>query len=708
MKHMKISSYFEVINPEYSFFKIIPVKSVRNYNTEQITLVCATLYKDLVKRIQKQEKKLWIKKQNKVMYYIYLEKDIIQFYFVLPYEYKNILIDKISNCWKNVTIEEISQKELPAFTQQAITFALKYKYKDFMSLNTNLTNNFLLASICNTLNVMKEGDKCGIMINITAQSTSSIQGWKASYQNMLQQFKEGYPIEKTHDEKFLLKTFVKIVYTVCDFIIECVSNTFGFQRDKKSEIMIEKELSNETKIKKYNLIVGTQILVASESSDKNTAKQNAISICQSFDTLNGDNEFEYCRVRTDLNMIDTKFKNVDVMKMSTKESGKLIELAGRELIEQYGIDCIDTQETKVPEILKQGYHCLGVNTCKGNKTSAYLPVEYNFAVMSTCLIGQQGSGKTVFISNLANSIQKQPESCIIIDYIKNCELSDEIIKQTPKDKLVVLDFADHNQLEAFSYNEIQPISNSVFDKLDCINRKSLCIETLLNALNADGEPLSVSMSMILNAACNVVFVQAKASLKDVIKCLSDYDYRHICIDKIPTDLKDSLLDEVETLYGLDSVDKKGVTSIFSSPYVKNTIVCYLFTKIWTATILRGSLHKQPSLCTLFIDEAFQCPTLMTLLSEQEILPQLRKFGLRCVLSCQHLEQMKKINDTLRSAGANYMYLKGVSKKDYEYMEEELKPFTYEDIESLPQFHSLNLINTKEGRIPFITKLPTPL
>lgn len=99
---------------------------------------------------------------------------------------------------------------------------------------------------------------------------------------------------------------------------------------------------------------------------------------------------------------------------------------------------------------------------------------------------------------------------------------------------------------------------------------------------------------------------------------------------------------------------------------------------------------------------------MKMLRDQEILPQTRKFGCKFVFSCQYLGQIELIDQTLRSAGASYMLMKGSGKANFNEFKDELAPYTLEDLEALPQYHSLNLINYEKGRAKFVTRLPKPL
>jgi hypothetical protein len=160
------------------------------------------------------------------------------------------------------------------------------------------------------------------------------------------------------------------------------------------------------------------------------------------------------------------------------------------------------------------------------------------------------------LANFIHNCQQQGEGCVVIDYIKNCELSKSIIAKTPKDKLVLLDFTKDECLQSFTYNEFRPKDNSVSEMLAYIDLQTIYMEVLLNALNVDGEPLTPLMSMYLDSACKVVFSRQKTSLKNVIDCLFDYNYRHKCINEIPKELRTEFTEEIATLTTLDNYDKK--------------------------------------------------------------------------------------------------------------------------------------------------------
>ena len=51
IKSLKLSDYFEIKKPTYTYIKILPHSSIRNYNSSNIVKSIALTYKSLDKRI---------------------------------------------------------------------------------------------------------------------------------------------------------------------------------------------------------------------------------------------------------------------------------------------------------------------------------------------------------------------------------------------------------------------------------------------------------------------------------------------------------------------------------------------------------------------------------------------------------------------------------------------------------------------------------
>ena len=755
---LKFSDYIEYKKPKYLFLKITPSYSIRNYNSDKILNLIAGLYKSIDKQIVTINKKLFFECTAKVSYYVYMEKNNVQFYFIVPEAHYNLFKDKIIDVWQNrITITQVD--EIPLFTKESTAYYVTYKKEDALSLSCDKRNNVLLNSLLTTIHVMEEGDKVGVFYNFTPAYQKS---WRANYERTMQKMIEDMPIgkDKINPLYIGIKLLLLMSKTI-DFVFESIMPRQNIVTQKALK---ELYLTDDTIKKRESTIVNTQILCFSQSEDKGREVNNAISVCQSFQCLDGDNSLVYRKLKNgERNMLNTRIKGADTIKMQTKEGQNLLSLPGRELLEEHKvIEHTNVLETEVPDKLRSGYISLGYNICRGKETEAFHRDTYDQGNFPVVLVGEQGSGKTTYISNYVKSILKRDEGCMVIDFIKNCELSETIKKVVPADKLVELDMSDINSAQGIGYNELIPKDMKDLSILDISNRKALYIQMLVDALNTDGDPLSSSMDRYLSAAANVVFLNTNASLKDVVKCLNDYKVRKEYIDNVPMGLVSYLDEEISALWELDERDKDGLVTgtrmskidginhrinllrkdlrlkmmfnktcnenidlvkcmdegkiilvkmpqeYFSTPYSKNVIVTYLFTKIWAATLIRGSLQEKPKRFHTIVDEVFQSRTSMKLLREQEILPQTRKFGSKFVFSCQYVGQIELIDQTLRSAGASYLLMKGSGKANFNEFKDELYPYTLEDLEALPQYSSLNIINYEDGRAKFITRLPKPL
>ncbi|MEG0944411.1 MAG: hypothetical protein RSD74_02235 [Angelakisella sp.] len=756
ISNMGLSSYFEIIHPDYAFYKIKPMKNIRNYSSDSIITAVSGLYRSLFKQIQKHNKKYFFNVEVKLAYYIYLEHDKIEFYFIIPKDFKGLLLSKIRDVWNGVTVEEVLS--IPNFSAASIKYCMNYTKQDPFSLCCDKRNNVLLSALCQNIAIMDQSDRVGIFYNFTPKSVSE---WRNQYDKIMQDIKNGGSIYKCGD-KAMIMLALSVVERILGFALEVVLEFFATKNKKIGETR-SLEISGDSLRKRDKPVVNTQVIVMAESNDPIKANNIAISVCESFKSISGDNELMYSRFYSkEINFTRPYIEHASRFIASAHECQNFLSLPAKEIIEEYKIDCVNTTETSVPEKLQHGYISLGTNTCRGNIVTAYLRDNYDQGNFPLVLVGEQGSGKSTYIGNYVQSIQSRDEGCIVIDYIKNCEVATGIENiYIDKSKLIVLDMADVNSVQGIGYNELREKQHTAIEIVDVANRKALYILTLIDALNIDGEPLSSSMDRYLSAASNIVFLRHDASLKDIVRCLNDYKYRANCIENMEAEIKEMLEDEVSALQELDeyretqvagtkmhkidginhrinllkkdlrlkmmfqkscetnidlvkAMDEGKIVLVkmpqeyFSTPYSKNVIVTYWLTKIWSAMLVRGSKQKQPKRFHVIIDEVFQAPTAMQLLKSQEICPQTRKFGCKFVFSCQYLKQIGTIDQTLRSAGASYMLMKGSGKANFNEFKDELHPYTLEDMEGLEQYSSLNLINYEDGRAKFITKLPKPL
>lgn len=766
---------------QLAYFEIIPHSNTRNYNNSDLSRAINGCHTSFLKQFKTEDGTLCFEEKTKVSYYIYISKDEgVKFYLIVPKVYSNIFLEKVASVWNKVEVKEVN--EIPRFDKKAYKASMEYSREDSLSLDLiDKKSNELLDSQLNVLTMMKPGDRMGIFYNFTYQTSYNQVGFKTKYSQCMDKIRDGKSVDKVDfSTKSIACGLARGLVSIGEDLMEGVTTILGEQpvvaKDLeafKSSVGIvqKKELSKHTKDKSQLEVIGTQILLLSESeSDKFTAKNNLSSLSQAFGKLDGDNSLRPKNVWRNKN-IDFDAKELPIGKsiMSTEEVGRLFTQAGKDVINKYKIDANSINEEEVPESCKKGYICVGTAMKNGVKQEAYLNDDPDLDT-GLAIVGKQGSGKTEFLKNYAYYCMKRGDSLIVIDYIANNDLASTIEQIVPKNKLIVLDLADVDRLQALAYNELYYEDNaSPVEKLDKIGAKTQYSAELINSISV-GQDLTNAMRRYFVSASNVTYaVNQFASFKDIIDCLELYDVRMNFISRIPKDLREMLEDDVNTILKLNEKYTKGdmkgedtgetcegkidrildrisvmresmrtkymfnkspennisfeesikegkiilikmKQDLFGAKHIKNMLALFFTTKTWISCMnIKSNSKKGEELrrVHLLIDEPHQVPGVTEYLNG--VFPQMRKFRLKPVFATQSLLQLSSIQDDMKSAGFSYMLLAGADKVNYNLLKEELLPYEVEDLLSLERLHSLNLIpNENSVLTPFVTKLPPRL
>lgn len=773
MKSIKLSDYFELRRPTYKYIQIIPHKSIRNYNSSNIAKAIANTYRSINRRIYKEKKKLVVETEFKISYIVDIESSNTNFYFLVPSFFISIILEKISEIWSKATIK-VLEGGLKPFSSNPECYSLSYKKLDGLSLKIDKKLNEPLNSVLSVMDIMKDDDRVTICYNFIPRSQF---GFLDKYEEMETKFKNRESLDKpTVNFDYMVKNLMLNILKIMDNLIEVINDFTGGSDKDKSKNIYESMLGlvdhqnnfNESKYKKTAQVIDTQILVTSSSVDTTRKSNNALSVCQALRVLDSDNELKYKPVKNTIQLEDFSFKNCKMSTMSTEEVGQLVQIPGRTLLTQLGINHIKTEESPVPESLKQGNKLLGTVTYKGEKVKAYLPTEWNLANCGLYLIGGQGAGKTNDLKIYARDCIKAGEGIILLDFIQNCGLSKEIADITPKNKLVEIDLASQDDIQAFCYNEMKISSKMTsFEKLDKASMQSEQMMNLIDSISL-GDPLSSAMRRLFNSACIITSVLGFNSLKNTIDCLEDHVKRHEYIDMLNVELKEFLEEEIRTLEELDEYSKvskkeadEGVLPVitgtktakltfildridllrsnfklkymykansknnidllecmregkvvlikmkdsdFNTPLQKNILVTYWITKIWLATQLRGSEMDKPKPRCNMIIDELFQAPTSLKIMEY-ILPQARKFALKPVLSTHYVNQLDSIFDALLTSNGSFRLLRGCTEDDFKYFKNKLDNYEYEDLRDMKQWHSLDIIYHEDGYSSFITHIP---
>lgn len=761
-KSISISNYFELVKPQYIFFKLTPHSSCRNNSSDKLAQLVNKLYIDFTKRIYKEEKKLFFRTDTKVSYYIYLEKHKAEFYFIVPVPYKRLFKEKISDTWRNIEIKEV--KELPQFGKSCTKYGLRYKKEDALSLAVDKRDNDLLSSTLNIMEILESdtNDKIGIVYNFIPSSPTMLNSFREYHREVMEKYKKHMPLDK--DKKniwYILKMALNFLVNTVDGLLEATQQDLKQTIQNNITIVQNRELSKATYKKENSVLCRSQIVVLSESNNRNNQEINARAVAESFAIIDEDNGLTYDEMKKDFNILDTTFPT-KVLDTSTQECQNFLQMPGRELLKQFNdIEHLKVLENPVPKELQEGFFRLGNVKVKETNTKAYKSNDSQLSRLGMAYLGSMGAGKTTFMTNNAKDIINAGYGLVNIDIVNNCELSEAIKAITPKDRLVEIDCSNPNQLQAFAFNEIE-INDSMsdYEKISNATLHTQQIAVLLDAINDDTSSLSPKMLKYLYAAGTVVFVSKyNASLKDIINCLTIPSKRHQFIDKLSDSLKELLEDEIYTLMELDKTEKNGSISNndskvegiidrsihlktssstklsfmkdstenynftellaqnkvilikipeskFPSKMIRNIISVFYLAKIWLSKQILATT-KQPKTFLLF-DEFYKCYNCQLLY--QDIFVEARKFDLVSIVALHYLNQLtQQCKEALKASGTSYLLLQGADVKAYQDLKSNLIQFGYEeeDLLNLERYHALALIKTSKNYCAFITKLPSP-
>ncbi|MBP1924566.1 hypothetical protein J2Z76_000419 [Sedimentibacter acidaminivorans] len=745
----------ELSKPNYIYLKIIPSTSIRNNDTYKILQAIQSIYKPFLNRFTFYDYKQILNKTLpdtikfelpcKVSYMIYISKKTVEFYFIVDERYKGVLKEALSRVWSSVTI--FSVDKLPKFSSDSMYKQLVYAKEDALSLNVDRRDNDLISNNLNIIDTLQQGDKVGIFYNFIPTNQYT---WRATFKNTVEKYKKGIPVDNNK---------INVVYAFKSIFNELYSTVNMFNTKPSINISSNNELSKTTQNKGSEFIINTQIALIGDSHNKLNTINNLRSLANSFRSIDEDNYLKYKSTKK-FNYIDLNI-GTELNKCSTKECGNFLSLPGRELLERFEIEHINTLEVEVPEELRTGYIRLGCNTFKGNAIATTMSKDKNLANLGLVALGPQGCGKSTYFANYCKDVITAGESLIVIDFIKNCELSEEIKNVVPKNKLIELDLSKQENMQSFSFNEVANFNpRTGYERLEVANMQTQLLIAFIDAINID-QKLSPRMRRSLAAAANIVFIHSGMSMRNVYECLSNHRKRLEYIAMVPEDMKLYLEDDIFNLDDMNEVDgKTGEISgtktsksdfildrinllmediklkyMFNKPMDsnidfiksmdqgkiilikipdskyptvthKNILTTFFVSKIWLASQLRGGMYKEPKRTHIIIDEVFQAPTAEFIL--KDVLVQARKFQTKFIFSAHYLSQIDTIKEALKASGSSYMLMQGTDKKNFEELKEDLAPFELQDLLNLKRYNSLNLIKTSNGYAKFITALPKPI
>lgn len=751
---IKLSKYIEIQKAEYTHIQVIPSKSCRNTNTDKILVLANTMYKKLDRLIRIENKKLIITSKLKLSYYIHITKRCTEFYFIVPTVFYSQVKTKLSETWKNVEIKKVNA--LPININDCTKYQLSYKLNDVLSLNVDKRSNSLLNANLSVLEILQDDEAVGIFYNFIPMSQKEQNYFKISSQEALNNFRKGINLKKS---KNIVDLGVISLKFLVDFINGLLNAFLSAPKNSHNIINpVEKTTSSSTQRKAKSDIIKTQAIICAKSDEKEREKQLCTTTFNTFSNINGDNELEMEEVKKNIDIYKDDIK-VKANYTSTLESGKFINIAGKDIIEQHkNIKHNKLLELRAPKCLEDGEVRLGEVKHKDDKQMIYYSTDEQMKRLGRVLLGPMGAGKDYYMTNMAKDIIKVGRGLIVLDYIDKCQLADNIKAITPIDRLIEINCANPKQLQSFAYDEYKyNDSDKEVDKIDICMQKAQQYNMLLDTINDVNSTLTPRMLRYLNAAATIVFrVNQYSSFKDIIDVLKNPTKRDNIISLLPASAKELLQDEIDDLEELSKRDKKGnienadskidgildrisklkSSSIYTklsyisestnnvdfikainegkvilikipakrfSKTMRSLLATFFLQKVWIAKE-QGATETQTELFINEIHQSYHCQLLM-----EDILVECRKFNLTPTLAMHYLSQgTKKLKESILASGSSFLLLSGCDKKAYDELKHyfEKDGYSENDLVELDRYNALCLIKNEETQYSsFVCKLP---
>ena len=758
IKSMKLSDYYEYRKCEYSYVRLIPVKSNRNNNTEQIASLINKMFKQSSKYINQASKKLIITQKPKVSFYIHIQKTKVQFYFIIPKQFLNQFKVKFKEVWKNIEIKEVDN--IPIDINSCTKYDLHYKYEDSLSLAVDKRNNDLLNANMTMVNMLEEYETVGILYNFIPTSEKFSNYFRSNtYPKAIQRFKNGDNLKKSKNIKDLSVIALKNFISLINDLLNCLLNV-----SQNSQLIInplQLETSPSTKRKVEKAIAQSQAIILAKSNEKSREKELGTTLANTFKVINDNNELIINEITKNIDIKKTIINHVNVNKTTIEECSNFINLPSLEVINQFKmIEHNKTLELKAPACLENGKIRIGTVKNKEHKQEVFYSTDEQFKRMSRVLLGSQGAGKDYYMVNLAKDIIKANRSLFVIDYIDKMQLSENIKAITPKERLIEINCNNDKELQSFLYNELTyKETDGIYTKVEVAMQKAQQFELLLDSINDVSSALTPRMLRFLYCSGTVTFYKnINASFKDVINILKYPGKRDALINSIDEEGKSVLSEEIEDLRELDKVDKKGNVENFDSkvdgildriarlksaslytklaynkdaknnidfvkamnerkvvlikiPHksfktkmLKDLMCTFYLSKIWLAKQEADNKIQ----CEVFINEIHQSYHSQLLL--EDILVEHRKYNLTFTFAMHYLDQLtNKAKKSIMNSGASFLLISGCDPKAYDDLETYFSKdgYTKEDISELERYHALCLIKNEDcGYSSFIAQLPS--
>lgn len=414
---------YQTTPDDFEVYEITPTSSVRNNQTYVLAKVIAGLYRStLERRTWGEGALLTITPQYRFNFRIVLTAAAIKFYMIAHKEKAAEVIRKAESIYDSgITVRKVDP---PQGLNPGKTFCteLAYRKHDAFSLATDKDNNYPLPSLLTTVRTLEEGD---VAVFDAMLEPYNRMAWYTEAKQAHNLLEKGYVPDNSGTNKVLRlihEAFNMLRYELLKLTRFTKAQKQALEKWKKEEssyreaARIRDEMTNSTKRKQDEDVLRTWLRVAVQSDDEARARDAAYTIANSWKDISSDNELErhdvpakwtakYVEAIEQRKGFTIRFKQ---NKLSTGEVGKLLQLPGKQLIEDFPqIVAQKMKEVSLPdELTQEGIKTvrLGHVTERGVRKLARIPLEaygdikqkavYDALCTASFGQGKQGSGKS--------------------------------------------------------------------------------------------------------------------------------------------------------------------------------------------------------------------------------------------------------------------------------------------------------------------------
>ena len=741
---------FSIEKTEYEVYNVTPDRFItEGKELEEILTTISAMVPD---KFAVKEGRLVYIPTHPIYYEVLYSGKMVSFNYAIPTKFVDTLTNKINGVYKTATVKKIPDYFL-GFADKKYA---EYKQKEhFMfSLNVDYRANGFTENLITMVNNVAGDDKLLLQIGLVPLD----EEWKTAWNTAYEKYKNGKTI--TVNNSLPLIVLDKVI-DFSDSLMHVIDMFVGVAEDvekqkPKTVVDMDRRLYQHMTRKKVTLDgFKLQIRLFCDNPERTYYYGKLFSGI--FKLLDGDQsiKFEGCEnLKGDKRTFDFQiYKNI----YSTKEVSYFMQLPNRRMqldFKRY-VRSVNNRETAVPEQLRKGTIPIGDVVYRGETSTAYWWNDKNVLSLPKLIVGGQGAGKTDYTKWFALYANKQKDGVVWFDYIEDCNVTEQMYERL--DNCIKINIAtDYNKF-ALAYPELQPDSDDVKQRVGVAQALSDQTENLINSLTTttSTDPLSLAMSRYLTAACKIVYIHNGTKVSDVVKVLTNHVVRARYVgmalesgcfknedieivdmvglteydkDGLAQGTKDSKIDrvldrinilqkniylrgmmnaEINYDYNFSKWMDEGKAVLiqipedtFSSKQIKDTLVTYVMSRIWLATLHRKQRDK---VCHVLIDEIHQLPTCRDWLSK--IVTEGRKFGIGFFITAHYLKQFGVLLDAIKSASTSYMVLAGAEKESFNLLKEELAPFEVDELMEMEPFTSMNRISIKNEYVTFISKLP---